>query len=225
MYFKGKATVNIEAETPGATIHYTLDGSEPTVTSPVYAGPITLDRSATIRALAARNGRQSVISQPVRFERLVGTKDIVVRPDPAPEYAGHGPLTLVDGQRGAPGALGNEWLGFEGKDMEVVMDLGEAQPVKAIAAGFLSDQGRWVFLPGSVEYAVGTTREKMQVVFSEEWKTGKVEQGSVKDVSAKIKPVRARYVRVRAKNVGVCPPWHPGAGGKAWLFVDEITVR
>jgi hypothetical protein len=225
VYFKGKASVNIEAETPGATIHYTLDGSEPTVASPVYAGPITLDRSATIRALAARNGRQSVISQPVRFERLVGTKDIVVRPDPAPEYAGHGPLTLVDGQRGAPGALGNEWLGFEGNDMEVVMDLGEVRPVNAIAGGFLSDQRRWVFLPVSVEYAVGTTRENMRVVFSKNFETQKEDRAGVKEVLGKIKPARARYVRVRAKNAGVCPPWHAGAGGKAWLFVDEITIR
>jgi hypothetical protein len=37
--------------------------------------------------------------------------------------------------------------------------------------------------------------------------------------------VPARYVRVRAKNVGVCPAWHPGAGGKAWIFVDEIIVE
>jgi len=25
--------------------------------------------------------------------------------------------------------------------------------------------------------------------------------------------------------VGVCPPWHSGAGDKAWLFVDEIIVQ
>jgi len=36
---------------------------------------------------------------------------------------------------------------------------------------------------------------------------------------------RARYVRVRAKNYGKCPDWHPGAGGKTWIFVDEIVVE
>jgi hexosaminidase len=35
----------------------------------------------------------------------------------------------------------------------------------------------------------------------------------------------ARYVRVTAKSVGLCPPWHPGRGQNAWLFVDEIIVR
>jgi len=36
--------------------------------------------------------------------------------------------------------------------------------------------------------------------------------------------VEARYVRVRATNVGTCPTWHPGAGGKAWVFADEIVI-
>ena len=34
--------VQLSCETEGATIHYTLDGSEPSVNSPVYAGPITI---------------------------------------------------------------------------------------------------------------------------------------------------------------------------------------
>jgi len=36
---------------------------------------------------------------------------------------------------------------------------------------------------------------------------------------------KVRYVRVKAENISVCPEWHPGAGGKAWLFIDEIVVK
>jgi hexosaminidase len=35
----------------------------------------------------------------------------------------------------------------------------------------------------------------------------------------------ARFIRVFAKNLGVCPAWHAGRGEKAWLFVDEIIVE
>ena len=35
----------------------------------------------------------------------------------------------------------------------------------------------------------------------------------------------ARYVRLRAETLGTCPDWHPGAGGKAWIFIDEFIVR
>jgi hexosaminidase len=43
--------------------------------------------------------------------------------------------------------------------------------------------------------------------------------------STVMKGKKVRYITIKAKNVGVCPPDHPGAGGKAWLFVDEITVN
>ncbi|WP_245585195.1 chitobiase/beta-hexosaminidase C-terminal domain-containing protein [Solimonas flava] len=48
--------VTISDSTPGATIHYTLDGSTPTATSSVYNSPITVSQSATIKALAVASG-------------------------------------------------------------------------------------------------------------------------------------------------------------------------
>ena len=38
-------------------------------------------------------------------------------------------------------------------------------------------------------------------------------------------PASARYVRVRAFNIGKIPAWHPGAGGDPWIFVDEIIIE
>ncbi|HOI86312.1 MAG TPA: hypothetical protein PLV51_00475 [Lentimicrobium sp.] len=35
----------------------------------------------------------------------------------------------------------------------------------------------------------------------------------------------ARYIKVRAKTFGTIPPWHLGAGGQAYIFVDEIMVE
>ncbi len=225
VYFKDSTEVVLESQTPGAAIHYTLDGNDPTPLSPVYAGPIALARPATVRALAVRNGCQSIVSPSVRFERLMGIKNITVPPDPAPEYAGHGALTLVDGKRGAAGVLGEDWLGFEGKDFEAVVDLGETRLVTEITAGFLRDQPRWIFLPAAVEYSIGMTRDNMRTVYTKDFSTVQAAQPRIKDIAAKIGSVRARYVRVRAKNIGTCPAWHAGAGGKAWLFVDEIAVR
>ena len=51
------------------------------------------------------------------------------------------------------------------------------------------------------------------------------EEVLVRDLTVATGRGEARYVRIVARNVGTCPPWHPGAGGKAWLFVDEIIVE
>ena len=47
----------------------------------------------------------------------------------------------------------------------------------------------------------------------------------VRYFSSLVMGVPARYVKVRAKSVGICPPWHHGAGKKAWLFADEVIVE
>ena len=46
-----------------------------------------------------------------------------------------------------------------------------------------------------------------------------------RDYTQTIPPVHGRYVRVHAYNLGKIPSWHPGAGGDAYIFVDEILVN
>ena len=35
----------------------------------------------------------------------------------------------------------------------------------------------------------------------------------------------ARYLKVVAQNAAAIPAWHPGAGSKGFLFVDEVVVE
>ncbi len=51
-----KQYVSLSDITAGSTIHYTLDGSGPSTSSPVYAGPILIASSTTVQALAAASG-------------------------------------------------------------------------------------------------------------------------------------------------------------------------
>ena len=48
--------VQILCETPGATIHYTLDGTEPNAESPVYTEPVFVASNLLVRAIAYKEG-------------------------------------------------------------------------------------------------------------------------------------------------------------------------
>ena len=48
--------VTIACATEGATIHYTIDGTDPTANSPVYAEPFTVSATTTVKAIAMKEG-------------------------------------------------------------------------------------------------------------------------------------------------------------------------
>ncbi|MGA8087873.1 MAG: chitobiase/beta-hexosaminidase C-terminal domain-containing protein [Terracidiphilus sp.] len=54
--YTSKQYVSLSDPTAGSTIHYTLDGSGPSASSPVYAGPILVANSMTVQALAVASG-------------------------------------------------------------------------------------------------------------------------------------------------------------------------
>lgn len=54
--FTNPQSVTLSAASSGATIHYTTDGSVPTIASPVYTQPFTVSGTTTVRAIAVRSG-------------------------------------------------------------------------------------------------------------------------------------------------------------------------
>ena len=69
-YLEAGSTVSVAAS--NGTVHYTLDGSDPTEKSPVYTEPITVNRNTVLRAKAFENG--FVPSDTVTATYLVGRK-------------------------------------------------------------------------------------------------------------------------------------------------------
>jgi hypothetical protein len=56
-FFNAPFELRIACDTPGADIRYTLDGALPTAThGMVYGGPLTIDKTTTLRAAAFRGG-------------------------------------------------------------------------------------------------------------------------------------------------------------------------
>ena len=90
----------------------------------------------------------------------------------------------------------------------------------------MQDIKSWIFFPKKVEYLASTDGKKfsslgvMHTIFSDS-----TEGSFTNDYMLKTASTKARYLKVKAKNYGVCPDWHLGAGGKTWLFVDEITIK
>jgi hypothetical protein len=64
-------TVIISCATPGAVIHYTTDGTTPSLASPIYTSPIIVDVGMTIKAFAVKAGLpdSQVVEATYRIEK------------------------------------------------------------------------------------------------------------------------------------------------------------
>ena len=109
--------------------------------------------------------------------------------------------------------------------MIATLDMTEEKMISSIEVGGLQAAGSWVFLPEKVEIFLssdGNTFHSAAVIKNPV--DPRTYEPVVHAFKAEFEGITARYIRIHAKNIGDCPPWHSGAGGKAWLFCDEIII-
>jgi hypothetical protein len=158
------------------------------------------------------------------FDELEAS-NILLKTSPSPKYSANGIQSLIDKTRGTASYLDGTWLGFEQEDFEAIIDLQTIKPVNKIIIGCLQAQIQWIFYPKSIEVAVSENGKDFKVVGMQNLGDPKQnENPSTKDFIVKLDSIKTKYVRIIVKNIGICPDWHSGAGGKAWLLVDEIIV-
>lgn len=59
--YQGLQTVSISCNTVGAKMYYTLDGSNPGTGSTQYTGPVKVEKTATLKVIAEKNGTKSEV--------------------------------------------------------------------------------------------------------------------------------------------------------------------
>ncbi len=224
--FTGAVDVSLGCVTRGATIYYTVDGGEPSLGSGVYAGPVRLAGTSTLKAFAYMKGAARSLTVTGEYMKIEEGKSVWLTSPYSSMYTGGGDLALIDGIRGGIEFRSGGWQGYEGVDLDAVVDLGRTMRISRISTGFLQNQRSWIFLPVSVEYAVSLHGRGFTVVavVGHEVELD-CREPVILEMEARLEGIEARYVRVRARNIGTVPPWHNGAGNRAWLFADEIVVE
>ena len=210
----------------GAPIRYTLDGSDPTASSPLYKAPVTIGESCTFKAAALREGMQTpVYARKFDFNKATGRR-IALNAAPTLKYTYGGASLLVDGYRGGPVYSNGAWIGFLNEPLDVTIDMQGAKPYSAVTVESLVEKGEWVFPPSSVGVYLSDDGSEFAeaALMSVPQETAGSPDG-VKPFKVLFPETSARYLRVVARTVDPIPAWHGAAGQKAHMFVDEIIVE
>ncbi len=224
---KNEFTISLNSEQPDPHIYYTMNGMDPDTSSTLYKGPFNTGKSVTIKASLMRdNALHFVTEKTVTCGLEIGKKTFYADL-PAKRYKGlNDNNTLADGLRGSVYYNDGNWQGFAEKDLDVILDLGNSVPVNQISIGFLQDISAWIFLPKSINISVSADGIKY-LSYKSEIDSSELNSDSlyVKSFTEKWNGSAIRFIHIIAKNIGLCPPWHVGAGEPAWLFCDEILVE
>ena len=221
----GSEGVALELNTAyeGGVIHYTDDGSEPKLQSPVYNGRIPLGQSANIKAAVFdgqfKRGRD--FSQVFKLNFATG-KEIILKDVPHEEYCRGGGFSLLNGVIGNLPWNGSDWLGWSGKNLDATIDLSRPVTFTKVSVDVLQDEASWIYLPTSVEVLVsddGVSFKSLKKISSSEIKPGQ------RLITLNLGRTTAKFVKVIAENIGTIPNGKAGEGNPAWLFCDEIMVE
>jgi len=140
-------------------------------------------------------------------------------------YPAGGETALVDGLLGTEDFHDGLWQGYYGRDLDAVIDLGEARAISSVSSRYLQTTSVGIYLPVEVEYAVSPDGKEFTVAARVKNTVSEKEAGPlIEAFAATLQGVRGRYLRVRARSIGKIPGHHRARGLPAWLFVDEILV-
>ena len=221
-------TISMTCADPKAEIHYTTDGSEPTIKSPVFSSKFVILKTCTIKAKAFKKGSVPSFVALRQFNRLNIKNTTFVNP-PVERYGKDADIALMDGKKGAPGDYYNDWLGFEGVDMEATIELAVPTKINTVKVGFCHEPQSWVMWPKGVWVSFSKDGQEFT-----DWQMAELPVFDRPDKMKGFGRVEARlrtdgkqwkFVRVKVENQGVLPDWHPYAGQKAWIMVDEVVVE
>ncbi len=223
--FSDSVQVALEGYTSRDTIRYTIIDSNRAGIPELYKTPFYLRTSGTVMCWLTRDGKGSM-ENTASYTKIPKGRTISLLSQPDAPYLADGPVTLIDYQHGTTDFSTGSWQGYEGKDFEAIVDLGKIQVVKKLGAEFLQDVGSWILMPRFVDISISTDNTNyIPLIHKVNLLPDNDYTANIQTFGEAIAPQNARYIKVFAKNYGKLPAWHEGAGGDAWIFIDEIMVE
>jgi len=186
-----------------------------------------LTETTKIRFVAVRGDRSSAVDEAEFFKLRSDLRVLRLGTKYSNQYTGGGDQALVDLMPGGADFRSGRWQGYEGANLDAVLDLGSKKPVHWVQANFLQDENAWIFYPIRVSIEVsddGKTFRPAGEVLNDVPHTA---TGTLQKKFAVECPegTAARYERVVGHSLIKCPEGHKGAGSLCWIFADEVYVE
>lgn len=217
--------VSLTPLVPWGEIRYTLDGTLPKNTSPVYTLPILLSQKTMLTAQSFLQGESKGSPVSVDFMPHAGleAKILAVTP-PSRTYKGAGERGLINGISGKKSQFNDgEWQGITpGENFSLKLSWSAKQSIKGVQFQLYHDPESWIYLPS------GATLFSSEdgITFQKACETAISENKDTKVLEVEIPcKLKTKYIELKIPATGIIPSSRPGAGNQGWLFLDEVRIN
>lgn len=206
------------------TIRYTLDGTEPTKNSTIYTKPFFINSTCVIKAKSYSTNDSSSITE-TKLYKLPNNYKISITGTVNPQYKAMGSSSLLDGLYGPLDWRKGEWLGYQGQDIEITIDMLRLQNITEIVPNFLQDSKSWILMPKQVECLISNDNKVFTKLGVKQSNTNpKLEEIVAEPFSFQCDQ-KCRYIKIKITHFGKLPDWHIGSANDAFFFIDEIKIK
>lgn len=190
-----------------------------------YEGPLQVTGSGEYFIHYDAGAKPRLYRQAFQFNKTTGKK-ITTNHPPSPTYPGNGgSFGLVNGIK-AQQFNSTEWLGWNGKTVEITIDLGKPEMVHEVALNVWKQEPSWIYLPQKVEIVFSYKDEKgADQSTSMEFEQPEEGWGEDRRLQFTFEPKMVNAITIRLTPVMSIPQGRQGAGKPAWVFVDEVEVN
>ena len=217
----GVISIALKSEFPQADIRFSLDGSDITSASKKYSAPVDIDRTTNIKAQVFKDGEPvgAIFEKTIKYHKAVG-KPVTYINKYHDSYKGAEDLGMVNVVRGSKNFHDGQWQGWLDNDMELVIDLESPTELEKISVGALENQGSGIYFPIQVEVFLSDDGKTFRSAGSAKREYAANNGSELRDFVIEIGKQTARYIKVKATNLGTAP-----TGGGSWMFIDEVVVE
>jgi hypothetical protein len=190
----------------------------------LYSQPLNIAANTTVKAIAVIDGKSSFVDE-ANFIKLRDDLKIHLTNKYLPAYADKGDESLINGLRGNANWRTGNWQGYQGTDLEAIIDQGTIKPVKQVNIGTLQDSNAWIVFPKYVQYWVSDDGKNYKLAATVNSKVDiKDTKTQTQEFTAPLN-ISTRFIKVIAKQYGALPEWLDSKGSQSYIFADEITVE
>lgn len=226
--FQDKLEVSLKHPIGSVKIFYTLDNSLPDSSNhKIYSEPIIIDKNTTLRTRAFAEGwLGSDEKSAVFFKAGIQPDDFRLTFPPHNSYKGKGVQSLFDLEKGDEDFASGKWLGFQNEPFELTMDLKNPTSLESIAFSILTAEASYIFPPTKVEIWIKENSGNWNLIKTDYPQQPKeIRSRSMMLLEYPLQKGEIQGIKARLTPIYPLPKWHPGAGQKGWVFVDEVLIN